>query len=688
MQAQRAFQGADCFRATIPADPQISPDGKWVAYVGTFVSTQDAWENCIRLVRVETLETTDLGEGDSPRWSNEGSMLAFVSRSPQGFALKTCVPASAASCATLVAEFTTKPSGICWSPDDQRIAFTMQEPSAATVSFSYTPTWNGMRGSDWAPEPVVSSELVRRSDGSQEDLPDNRHQIFLCDVETGLIKQLTHGVGDKGGPRTRVSKFQLSGNPVWMANGRSLIIAMAEVNEDLAESSRASGISSDLYEIDGSTGNQRRLLTIGGPICCPRVAPNGDWIAFTGLQDAKKAFQKNSVFLYSILTGLVKSFSHPREQEIHPEIRWAPDSAALYLLSPEKGAGTLSGMDLLGNWETLYFQVGGSGATGYAMLCDRNFSVSAAGQIALLAGADDRTDEIVVLDPQSKRHTTISQESKWLKGKTICQPKVFQVCIHAHETEAVLLKPDGVESAPVILWLHGGPYHAWCSDLALVPQIWASHGFAVVMLNPRGSLGYGEKYTDALQNDFPGADDLELIQVIEKIVQDEALDDRRMYVAGESGGATLASWLIAHSNKFAASALLFGVYDWTSLVLTADRADYYSRYWVASPPYVDEGKDEYYRRSTLYKAANVKTPALVVCGDCDWRTPFYQSEMYFTALKLQGVETALVRFPGGCHGLDDRPSRLVSSAEVVVEWFRRFEIRESRQINQNIRNPS
>jgi len=204
-----------------------------------------------------------------------------------------------------------------------------------------------------------------------------------------------------------------------------------------------------------------------------------------------------------------------------------------------------------------------------------------------------------------------------------------------------------------------------------VPQIWAARGYAVLMVNPRGSLGYGEACTAELQAGFPGADDLQILDCVDAVVARGGIDPARVHVAGESAGGVLASWLIGHSTRFASAAVIYGVMEWTSQTLTVDRPDYFAHYRGPAPPWAPGMHERYWQRSPLSLMAQVRTPTLVLCGEKDARTPISQSEMYFTALKMCGVEAALVRYPDDNHSFEWHPSHWLDLVEQTDRWFRR-----------------
>ena len=343
---------------------------------------------------------------------------------------------------------------------------------------------------------------------------------------------------------------------------------------------------------------------------------------------------------------------------------------------PHEGAGCLARVTLAGRWTTLSRDGGGGGASSGYTLYMKGLSVARDGRIACLRGSRDRTDEVALLSAEGTLERVLTSESAWLEGRTVApMQELWLPTTSCREWQSWLLRPAHVApdvEVPLILWLHGGPYLAWSPDFAIVPQVWAARGYAVLMINPPGSLGYGEALTDALEPGFPGVTELQLLDCVEQVVARGGIAADRVHVAGESAGGVLTSWLIGHSRRFASAAVIYGVMDWVSQTLTVDRPDYFGYFRAPAPPWAEGMHEHYWRRSPLSLVDRVRTPTIVLCGEKDARTPIGQSEMYFTALKLCGVEAALVRYPDDNHSLEWHPSHWLDLVEQVDRWFKRY----------------
>lgn len=212
---------------------------------------------------------------------------------------------------------------------------------------------------------------------------------------------------------------------------------------------------------------------------------------------------------------------------------------------------------------------------------------------------------------------------------------------------------------------HGGP-RVNVTKMSLAGRIsWLPDGRHIVMSMQRPAAQKGP-----LDPTATIAADIYQFEAVEAVVARGGVDPKRHYVAGESGGGALTAWLIGHSKRFASAAVVYGVLDWTSEVLTVDRPDCYPYYWLPGAPWEPGMHEAYWRRSPLSLVNQVRTPTLVLGGERDWRTPMSQSEMYYTALKLCGVDAALVRYPDNNDGLEWHPSHWQDLVERVDRWFR------------------
>ena len=239
--------------------------------------------------------------------------------------------------------------------------------------------------------------------------------------------------------------------------------------------------------------------------------------------------------------------------------------------------------------------------------------------------------------------------------------------------QAWLALPPGFDAGqqyPLILEIHGGPHTNYGGRFSAEVQLYAAAGYAVLYVNPRGSTSYGERFANLIHHNYPSEDYDDLMSAVDAVVARGFVDEERLYVTGGSGGGVLTAWIVGKTDRFRAAVVAKPVINWTSFMLTADNAPFFSRYWFPAMPWEDQ--ENYWRRSPLSLVGNVTTPTMLLTGESDLRTPIGESEQYYEALKLRGIDTAMVRLPGASHSIAKRPTQLMAKVAAILEWFSRY----------------
>jgi dipeptidyl aminopeptidase/acylaminoacyl peptidase len=235
-----------------------------------------------------------------------------------------------------------------------------------------------------------------------------------------------------------------------------------------------------------------------------------------------------------------------------------------------------------------------------------------------------------------------------------------------------LVKPPGFDPArryPLLMEIHGGPHAAYNVGFNAQFQNFAAQGFLVLYVNPRGSTGYGSAFGNAIERRYPGVDYDDLIAGVDATIARGIVDTTRMYVGGCSGGGVLSSWVIGHSDRFAAAAVRCPVTNWMSFAGQTDVP--FFTYNFFDKPFWEE-PTRWLEQSPLMYVGRVTTPTLVMTGELDLRTPMPQSEEYYSALKYRGVPTELLRFEGEYHGTGSRPSNWMRTQLYMTSWYERW----------------
>jgi acylaminoacyl-peptidase len=236
-----------------------------------------------------------------------------------------------------------------------------------------------------------------------------------------------------------------------------------------------------------------------------------------------------------------------------------------------------------------------------------------------------------------------------------------------------IVKPPNFDSSkkyPLILEIHGGPHTNYGFHFSSEVQLFASKGYVVLYTNPRGSTSYGKDFANLIHHNYPSQDYDDLISGVDFVIKKGYIDESNLFVTGGSGGGVLTAWIVGKTDRFTAAVVAKPVINWYSFVLYADNIGYFYKYWFKDLPWNDP--ESYLKRSPISYVGNVKTPTMVLTGEKDYRTPMAESEQFYAGLKLNKVETMLVRIPNANHGIASKPSNLIAKVNAIISWFEKY----------------
>lgn len=654
----RLFTAERVFDLEYADDPQISPDGSTIIYARKSMDkfadrvVSDLWTIDVRSGQQRPL-VSGQGSSSSVRWSPSGDRLIYLTTTNGKPDLRLRYQDSGNSFS--LAQLEHDPGAPVWSPDGKTIAFSMLVADER-AAFAKPP--KSPEGAEWAKPVGVVDDLVFRFDGAGY-LPKGKTQVFTLSAEGGTPRQVTHG---KNG-------FD---SPEWLGNGALLVTGNDVENADLDP------IESEIYRVDLSSQTVTALTQRDGPDFAPIVAPNGSGIAYLGYDDKLKSYQQTNVYVMAPDGSNAKNLTANFDRSIDA-IAWRPDSKALVGQSEVDGILTLVSIDLAGNVRNLVKDIGGTSlGRPYA---SGSFSVAskAGGNSPIIAytkGSADRPAEVAITrgSGDGRQLTRLNEDA--LGNLDLARIEEIKVSSShdGREIEAWIalppdFRPDG--SFPMILEIHGGPNTMYGPYFAAEIQRYAAQGYVTVFANPRGSTGYGEAFAQLIDLDYPGNDHDDLMSVVDALLAKNYVSKDRLFITGGSGGGVLTAWAVGKTNRFAAAATVKPVINWTSMALAGDIARYVSRHWFRAQPW--EQPQEYWRRSPLSIVNNVKTPTMVMVGEADWRTPAWEAEQFYTALKVQEVDTVLIRVPGASHLIARRPSQLIAKVDNIMGWFAKYD---------------
>jgi dipeptidyl aminopeptidase/acylaminoacyl peptidase len=648
--AKPAFSPMDVFALEWASDPRISPDGTQVAYVRqSFDIKSDTRRRMIWLVDRDGGNHRPLVGGSasqaSPRWSPDGKRLAFVSADGDGAQIHMYWFAQGVT--ARVTNLLDSPARLAWSPDGRHLAFVMRVPEKREPLKVTLP--DKPEDAKWAEPLKAIDRMVYRADG-EGFLPDAFAQLFVVSADGGTARQLTQGAFDHDGV-------------AWTADGSEILVsANRHENADLVPG------DSEVYAVDVATGAIRALTKRFGPDADPAASPDGKYIAYTGFDDAYQGYQRARLYVMRRDNGEVRELASDLDRDVQNPA-WSRDSRRIYFQYDDQGTTRIAESDLSGRVTNLADDLGGEGwSRPYG---GGSFSVSRDGTIAYSANDALEPAQVGLVDGGKPRRLT-RLNAELLAGRELGRVEEIWSTTPAdgRRVQSWLIRPPGYDPAkkyPLILEIHGGPFANYGPRFAAELQLYAAAGYNVLFSNPRGSTSYGEEFGNLIHHAYPGRDYDDLMAAVDAAIARGGVDGERLFVTGGSGGGVLTAWIVGSTERFKAAAVQKPVINWVSFALTADLPNFFYKYWFPAPPWEDP--EAYWQRSPLSRVGNVKTPTMVVTGEQDFRTPISESEQFYQALRIRGVDTLLVRVPGAPHALDQRPSQLNARIAYILAWF-------------------
>jgi dipeptidyl aminopeptidase/acylaminoacyl peptidase len=650
----------DIFQLETARDPQISPDGKRIVYVRSFADIMgDQRHSNLWIVNFDGSGHRPLTTGKfsdaNPRWSPDGSQLAFTSnREGGGQIWRMWLDSGQLAKLTNVQQ---APGGINWSPDGKWISFTALVPDGPRKPIAEIPV--PPEGAKWADPAKVIDKLVYRFNGAGYLKPGFVH-LFVVPSEGGTPRQISSGAFQHGGPSARASEA------VWSPDSKSLLLSANRHGDWELEP-----IDNEVYEFNAADGSVKALTTRKGPDNSPAISPDGKLIAYTGFDDKRQGYQVQKLYIMNRDGSGSRLVTVTWDRDVQ-QPQFAPDGKGVYFLSDDRGNTGVYYATLDGSVRKL---AGNIGSTTSAYASGGSLSIARNGNIASVIARPDVPGDVAVATLANPALQTITAVNEDLfAGKEL--GKVEEIWYEAsndkRKVQGWIIKPPGFDPAkkyPLILEIHGGPFANYGDRFDIEKQLMAAKDYVVLYTNPRGSTSYGGEFGNLIHHAYPGDDFYDLNSGVDAVIAKGYVDASRVFVTGGSGGGVLTCWMIGRSPRFKAAVTVYPVINWYSFVLTSDIGNWTSKYWFPGLPW--DHAEHYEKRSLLSVVKNVKTPTMVLTGEEDWRTPMSDSEQYYQALKLLNVESVLVRVPGEPHGIQVRPSHHVSKIAHIIGWFDR-----------------
>ena len=527
-------------------------------------------------------------------------------------------------------------ANLCWSPDGAFLAYLAADPGT--------------------PSPVGGPIVVNRIQyKTRTSFSDNR-ATHIWDGRgwvTGKTRRKLH----QGG------RLRRAFDPTWSPKGDEIVFSSNRARDpDMS-------LNNDLYTVKVEGGAVEHLTKTAGNEMSPVWSPDGRSIAYTMTKRAATTIdsvaEDDHVWVLDRPTGQARELTAKLDRRCG-HVRWNADGKSVYFLARDRGKSLIYQVPADGGEATPLFSVAGV-VTGFSL------PGSSKRGVCILSTPTQPAEVWTFNRDGSERIMRTSFNVQAVAGWQLVAPRE----LHAKSFDGTpvhgwLMLPPGASAAkkaPVILYIHGGPHSMHSLQFAPSYQLMCAHGYALVFLNPRGSNGYGQRFSDGCVNDWGGGDYKDLMAGLDHaLAKHPELDAERLAVTGGSYGGYMTNWVITQTDRFKAAMTYASLSNLISFYATSLYQDLIHVEFGAEPW---ERYEILWERSPLKHIKKATTPTLILHGEVDFDVHITQSEELFTALKRRGVETIFVRYPREGHGATE-PRHQVDQLERTCAWFDRF----------------
>lgn len=634
------MEPADLALLRLPTRLSLHPDGRRVAVAVTRIDVAaDGYRSGIWLVDTAAGESRRFTHGahdSAPTWSPDGLWLAFLrADGDDAPAQPYLIPADGGE-ARRVAEHSLGASDLAWSPDSTRLAYVARVPETGRYE----------RGPDARP---AAKEAPRRitAHGYRFDglgfIGDRPAQVFVVAVE-----------GDEA-PVQLTDALQQFTTPAWTPDSAQVVFASSLAEEP-------GSLADEVFLAPASGGDIRRLTCATTTATSPVVSDDGLTVYFLGTDELDLAGRNIGLFSVPLdgsaapqrLTGAEEWDLH----DTHARTVLTTGPGGRYALAARRGAVDVVALTD-GSAPPVYLTEGEHVISDLSVAGDR---------IAVLVATATSPGEVALIEHDRLR--VVTDFGAELAGRVSLQPlqELSATSPDGYPVQGWLVRPSGPGPFPVLLVVHGGPFTQFGYSFFDEAQVYAGAGYAVVLVNPRGSSGYGQAHGRAVVGRFGGPDRDDLLSLLDVALQVPGLDASRVGVMGGSYGGLMTTWLAAHDgDRFRAAISERALNAWDSFTGSSDIG------WWFTDSYVGTDPADVRAQSPLTYADRIEMPMLLIHSEQDWRCPLEQAQRLFVSLSRRRSDAELLLFPGEGHELSRSglPSHRLARFAAVLEWWHR-----------------
>jgi dipeptidyl aminopeptidase/acylaminoacyl peptidase len=639
----------DYFQIRDVGQPELSPDGQWVAYtVRTKMLKEDKNETRIWMVSTrggEPLPMTAEGVSSGhPRWSPDGKFLAFTS-SRNGGKSQVWLLNRLGGEAVRLTEISQGVGDFEWSPDSTRLVLVLQDPKPEDAEAEKDKD-KPAPAKPKTPPPYVIDRLQFKED-TVGYLDNRRTHLYVFNVEKKTITQITSGSFDDE-------------QPAWSPDGKQLVFTSNRTMPD-PDASRDTNIWVVAADNADKGAHLTQITTNPGADGQPAWSPDGKWITYVTQLDTHLFWYATQHLAIAPATGgEAKVLTLAFDRNVRRP-RFSADGDSIYFIAVDDGAQNLCRIAVTGG--EISRVIGGRLTVG-------TYSLGKDAAIAAQIGTTDRPDEVFLQNGGELTRLTKTNDALISQLRLAKAEYVHFKSKDGTAVAGYLYKPldfDASKKVPTLLNPHGGPVSEYEASFNHLAQLYAANGYAVLLPNPRGSSGYGEKFCAAIYADWGNKDFQDDMAIVDYAIAQGIADPDKLGVGGWSYGGISTDFIIGQSTQFKAAISGAGV----ALITSFYGHDHYQRDYETELGYPWDHQAVWDKISPFYRVKNITTPTLFMGGEIDANVPILGGEQMYQAMKALGRTTELVVYPGEYHGFTV-PSHIKDRLERYLAWYAHY----------------
>lgn len=637
--------------------PAVSPDGKWIVYnVRQYSLKSNTYTSNIYIQSTDgfTIKpmTASAAKDLAPVWSPDSKMIAFVSNRSGSYQIYTmALDGGEPRPVTHISTGVSAGNDLMWSPDGKYIAFTSDV-------YADCDNEDCNRGKDATREASkvkaqMFDKLPFRVWDSWKD--GKRSQLFLVELSTGKTTDMTAGDHD-------VPPIDLGGSKdfCFSPDGKSIAFTMN------TEPNIAWSTNNDIFVMPVKGGEPKKISTSLGSDNQPVYSPDGKFIAFRSMKRAGYEADKQDLVLYENSSGKLINLTEKWDRSVGAVV-WSNDNKTIYFDSEDQGYRPV-------------YQVNFSGAKPQK-LTDKSYDQVAGvgnGKLVMRRQTMNMPAELVTtdLDGKNARQVTNLNTDKLATIEMNAAEEFWFEGAGTTKVHGFIIKPpkfDPSKKYPMVFLVHGGPQGAWSNSwhYRWNPQLFAAPGYVAVMINPRGSTGYGQQFTDGINKDWGGKVYEDLMKGLDYVVGNyKFIDKDRVGAAGGSFGGYMMNWMNGHTDRFKCFVSHSGIINKYNMYGGTEEM-WFEEWEMGGPYWEGNNKEQFEKWSPMNYVQNFKTPTLVIHGELDFRVPVMEGINLFQVLQRKGVPSKFLYYPDEGHWIL-KPQNGQLWYKEVHDWFNQW----------------